>query len=268
MLYYYHARRAALGGIGSNAKDAVPALIRIAQNRKNDPRVRESAAQAVIKIDPAVAAKEKMEIAHLDVRLGGIPNIKAPASRAATDEQAKRIKALIAKLAEIKEPDFGLSATLSGDSFSPLPGQSRATTFLFTNHDLKPSDEVKALVAMGPAALPFLLDALDDKTPTKMTVQHEGDFGAMEHAAELYMNPVNPAEAATCKVRARERRDDDSNYVKEYTLKVGDVCFVAIGQIVGRSYQAVALSADRLHYVELPGPRREAVRPGARNLEE
>ena len=65
-----------------------------------------------------------MEFAYLNVRLGKVPSIK-PTSRAAmTDEQKKRIKALIAKLAEIKDPDFGMSATLTGEAFAPLSDQA------------------------------------------------------------------------------------------------------------------------------------------------
>ena len=94
------------------------------------------------------------------------------------------------------------------------------------------------MVTLGPDALPFLLDALDDQAPTKITIKQEGLFGAMWHAAELPLNPVNPAEQATYKAR-REKPRDKEDPVKSYTVKVGDVCFVAIGQIVGRAYQAV-----------------------------
>src|SRR5262245_20292749 len=60
----------------------------------------------------------------------------------------------------------------------------------------------------------------------------------MWHAAELPLNPANPLEAGVYKARAgKPRRSED--HVKSYTVRVGDVCFVAIGQIVGRGYQAV-----------------------------
>src|SRR5262249_24700842 len=86
----------------------------------------------------------------------------------------------------------------------------------------------------------FLLDALDDKTPTKVVVEHAGWFGVMTHAAEMRTNPVNPGEEAAYKARARKpRRNEPADYAKSYTVKVGDVCFVAIGQMVGRGYQAV-----------------------------
>lgn len=195
-----------------------------------------------------------------DVRskLGKLPELRLAPRPARTEEQTKKVKELIAGLAKLDKPDFGLSATLTGVAFSPLPDQARAHGFVFTDHGVKQSDGLKALVAMGPDALPFLLESLDDETPTKLKISHDFGFGAMWHSSELPMNPVNPAETATHKsrtARAASGKDGDEgpfsgtfggvgprrpiNDSKAYTLKVGDVCFVAIGQIVGRNYQAV-----------------------------
>jgi hypothetical protein len=186
---------------------------------------------------PAQADEPKPEAPDLPVKLGKLPDLKlAPRPPVAAD-LAARIKELIAGLATLDKPDFGLSSTLSGDAFAPIPGQGRATTMLLTDHGLKPSEGLKALVTLGPDALPFLLDALDDQTPTKITIEHDDWFGAMWHGAELYLNPVNPAEAVVKARQANPRPED--KHVKSYTVKVGDVCFVAVGQIVGRSYQAV-----------------------------
>lgn len=46
-----------LGQIGPAAKDAVPALIKAARDKKNKPLVQAEAAQALKKIDPEAAAK-------------------------------------------------------------------------------------------------------------------------------------------------------------------------------------------------------------------
>jgi hypothetical protein len=183
-----------------------------------------------------VGAKPKAP--DIPVKLGNVPALRLAPRPPLTKEQAKRIKDLIAGLAALDKPDFGLSSTLSGDAFAPIPGQSHAGALLLTDHRLRPSAGLKALVTLGPDSLPFLLDALDDPTPTKITIKHDGGIGAMCHAAELWLNPVNPAERATYKARRVKPRDEEED-VKSYTVKVGDVCFVAIGQIVGRGYQAV-----------------------------
>ena len=175
--------------------------------------------------------------AELPVKLGKVPDLRLTPRPALTEAQARRIKDLIAGLAALDKPDFGLSATLSGEAFAPIPGQQHVGALLLTNHGLRPSEGLKALVALGPDALPFLLDSLDDQTPTKIKITHSGGFGAMWHAAELPLNPVNPAEKAIYK--ARTGKSQKENFSESYTIKVGDVCFVAIGQIVGRGYQAV-----------------------------
>jgi hypothetical protein len=173
------------------------------------------------------------------VKLGKIPELRLAPRPALSGAQAKHIKDLIADLARLEKPDFGLSSTLSGDAFAPLPGQSRASTMLLTNHGLQPSGTLKELVALGPDALPFLLDALDDRTPTRIVIKHGGFLGMMSHAAEMRMNPANPTEATAYRARAGKPPREESEHVDSYTVKVGDVCFVAIGQIVGRGYQAV-----------------------------
>lgn len=55
----------------------------------------------------------------------------------------------------------------------------------------------------------------------------------MWFARELELNPVNPCEAGV------RNQPTEEEIVQPYTVKIGDVCFVAIGQIVGRRYQAV-----------------------------
>ena len=172
------------------------------------------------------------------VRAGTLPDLKLPPRPPVDPARAKNVKDLIAALAAFDRPDFGLSATLSGDAFAPLPEQARAGAFLLTDHGVRTSDTLAALVALGPDALPYLLDALDDPTPTKVVLKHEGVFGGMWHAAELPLNPANPGEAAAAGARVAKPRDEEK-HVTEYTVKVGDVCFVAVGQIVGRSYSAV-----------------------------
>jgi hypothetical protein len=171
------------------------------------------------------------------VELGELPEMRLGPAPAVGAAQAKRIRGLIAALAELDQPDLGLSAALSGGAFAPLPGQGRVDALLLGAAGHGPSEAMQALVRLGPDALPFLLDALDDPTPTRLTIKHEGFFSATWHGGELPLNPVNPAERGAVGRAARLRRDGP--HVGSHRLKVGDVCFVAIGQIVGRQYQAV-----------------------------
>jgi hypothetical protein len=126
---------------------------------------------------------------------------------------ADQIKKLIAGLADLDRPDFGLSSSISADrSFAPLAGMATIEGGQMTDHGVGQADNLRRLVQLGPKAMPFLLEALDDQRPTKLVVQH----------GQLFLNP------------------------EKYVVKIGDVCYVAIGQITGRHYSAV-------HYVPSGG---------------
>lgn len=172
------------------------------------------------------------------VRLGTIPEVKLLREVKASPQEASEIKSLIRKLAAIDSPDFGLSGTMSGEAFLPIEGMTESGAMILMNHQLKSAPELRRLVELGPKALPFLLAALDDKTPTKLVMRHEGMFGVMEYTNELSGNPVNPTERKILGPSGR-RVGLNGEHVNEHTVKIGDVCLVAIGQIVGRSYQAV-----------------------------
>jgi hypothetical protein len=199
---------------------------------------------------PVAGDEPKVKPPQLSVKLGKIPDVKLTPRPAVNETQVKHIKELIADLAKLDSADIGLSATMRGQDFSPVDGQSGVGVLLFTDHKLKKSQTVRDLVALGPDALPYLLDALDDKRPTKITITHGGFLGGMWYSSGVDdFNPLNPEEAAIDKARAeadaKEREDaakgkEDHGKLNSYTVKVGDVCFVAIGQIVGRRYSAVS----------------------------
>jgi hypothetical protein len=236
----------ALGGIGMGARAAVPALAAMVRDQEEDSSVRESAAKAIVKIDPEFAAKNAIETAWLSVRLGKIPSVKLLPRPAITEERKKQIRSLIRKLAETDHPDYGISATVYGYAFTPLPEQAHAAAGLIIDHKLKPSEAFRRLVEIGPEALPFLLEALEDTTPTKLTVKRFGAFvGGLGFENELDGNPLNRLEQRALAQKQQQDTAEDDWYAELpelYTVKVGDVCFVAVGQIVGRDYLAV-------HYV-------------------
>jgi hypothetical protein len=186
------------------------------------------------------AAPTEKDREHLPVRLGKIPQLALGPRPQLNAKQVARIKECIARLADIESPDYGLSPTMSGEAFLPLAGKRTSHAFLLTDHRLKSSQALQTLVEMGPDSLPFLLAALDDKTPTKLKVEHRSDFGGMWFANEMWGNPVNPVEVRVLGPwKARRPRKGREKHIKSYTVKVGDICLVAIGQVVGRGYQVV-----------------------------
>jgi HEAT repeat protein len=254
--WYGYAVARALGGIGPAAKAAVPTLAKIARSQLDgdhiaDGPTRQAAAEAVMKINPEYGAKHGIALSYLDVRLGKIAPVKLAPRGPLTEEKKRHIKRLIVELAGLAQPDFGLSATLTGHAFAPLPDRGQFDMGLLTDHQLKTFDPFRKLVEIGPDALPFLLDALGDKTPTKLKVESGMMTG---FGAELEGNPLNAVERrvlAEESANAAEDQDGDED-AAAYMLKVGDVCFVAIGQIVGRRYNAVRYQPTAIVIINSP----------------
>ena len=228
-----------LGKIGPDSVAALPTLMAIVRNRELDSSLRKTTAATIAKIDPVLAAKEVLDTAHLDVRLGKIPVVTLRPRDPVTVEQKAQIVAWIAALADTQSPDIGFSGSESGQNFAPIPGQRRRKVVLFDGKKHRTSEAFRNLVATGPVALPFLLAAVDDPTPTQLRVSDS--FGTLiVGGAEVNSNPVNPFETRAIGKREESTDPDfEGGFQKRYTVKVGDICFVAIGQIVGRPYEAV-----------------------------
>ena len=171
------------------------------------------------------------------VRLGAVPQIKVLPSTT-TAPADRDVEKLIASLAGIDAPDYGLSSTLEGTIFSPIEGSAQVSTLIFTDHGLKPNVNIRKLAMMGPAAMPALLKALDDRTPTKLRIDRMGICG-MWYARELESNYVHPVEKRILRHWKHEDEGEKQRDVESHTVKVGEVCFVIVGQIVGRGYCAV-----------------------------
>src|SRR5262245_49236753 len=124
----------------------------------------------------------------------GLSRTRLQRSVTASAKEQAQIKQHIASLEKIDRPDFGLSATMSGTAFAPVRGSQKSGAFLITNHQLETTEDFKQLVAFGPRALPFLLEALDDSRPTKLTQRHNPDFGGMWLSMEMGFNPINSIE--------------------------------------------------------------------------
>ena len=222
--------------------------------------------------------------------------------QAATDasEPGPTIRGLIRALAEVKDQDFGLSSTMSGSGFAPVPRAGRMSSGILMNHGLKDAPSFLQLVEIGPPALPYLLESITDKTPTKLTIDYSrmaiggmwyGERPALRWAAEeaYYIrelakekesfdeftkqisatpefiefakgtevpfflpqpdgefNPKNLREKAILaqarkhliQAQGKGMKDSFEDSIHSYTISIGDVCYVIIGQITNRTYMA------------------------------
>lgn len=146
------------------------------------------------------------------------------------------VASLIEKLPEIVEEDVGYMSTMAGSGFLPL-GKSEAEAFLLGQKSPSSSDAMRQLVARGAAAVPELIAHLDDQRKTKIKLEHNFVFGGMCFEDEYDYNR-RTAKAEPAQVN-RELFGGSDKHPHEHTVTAGDLCFVALGQIVNRHFSAV-----------------------------
>jgi hypothetical protein len=114
--------------------------------------------------------------------------------------------------------------------------------------------DVLSIIRLGPTVLPALIRHIDDRRSTKLVVGLRpngepdtvgGNFFADEYDARNEDRPANGcAVYASC---TKERP-----FEKPYTVKIGDVCFAVIGQIVNRHLSAVRYQPTLIVMVNSP----------------
>jgi hypothetical protein len=101
------------------------------------------------------------------------------------------------------------------------------------------SPVMRELVRRGVAVLPDLLEHLEDARPTKLVVKLPfGGFGGMWHSDE-YEYRFDDERRQPAGVNSRGGLDDMRMTNGEYPVRVGDLCYVVIGQIVNRRMNVV-----------------------------
>ena len=134
---------------------------------------------------------------------------------------------LINKLCEVKS--LGFSLDFIGDEVPPefSGGGSKPPS---------PNQTMKKIVQIGPDAIPELIKHLDDKRPTKLKV---GKHPMMSRWFDAEYDPKNKFSKDVKPQETNIKNTFERSFKEEYTVKVGDVCFVLIGQIVNRELLSV-----------------------------
>jgi ankyrin repeat protein len=148
----------------------------------------------------------------------------------------KDVAGLIDQLPRIAEGDVGYMPTMSGSGFLPLRTSEMGTALLGQRPPAS-SETMRRLVAHGAAAIPNLVAHLDDKRETKITLEHEFGIGGMFFDDEYDYNR-RTAKAKPAGVN-RHFGNSDERHPSKHAVTVGDLCFVALGQIVNRNFNAV-----------------------------
>ena len=144
------------------------------------------------------------------------------------------INGLISRLRETKDGDLGYMASMSGSKFSPLEEDGKPGAMLLGQMGPTSSTPLRELVKKGAAALPFLISHLDDKGKTQMTIKGMGEMFFEDEYDYNHRTRKTPPEGVNRGIGVG--RGPTPN---EHILTVGDLCFVALGQIVNRQFSAV-----------------------------
>jgi tetratricopeptide (TPR) repeat protein len=152
--------------------------------------------------------------------------------------------ALIDELAGLDRPAPGIAGLVRYEGFmaeDQLPGVLRVPP-----PEIPPA--MRELVRRGVAALPVLIQHLDDRRATKI-VFDTPPFKLMGRDYDP-RKPVSPKNVVL----------KDRNYTSsDYTVKIADVCYVLIGQIVNRNLVAVRYQDTVRHHARQVSPLTSAL---------
>jgi hypothetical protein len=188
------------------------------------------------------------------------PPPPAPESTA----RAPGIPELIDELQQVAQAMPGMSTVRGGAGFAPVPDATvRFGGFtLGSTESQHVSDAFTRLVARGPEAIPYLLEALSDDRLTQYVVGG-GAFLNLTVGQELWLQDDVPREKAALDAFPQLREDHaswgeldvferDGHFSRSYQLRVGDVCFVALGQISNRMFSATRYQPTRNLVINTP----------------
>lgn len=145
------------------------------------------------------------------------------------------VAAQIAKLSSVDRSGIGYSASMTGEQFLPQPDADEAGMVLMNQKPPERSDVLTAIVAAGAAAIPRLIACLEDKTPTKIPPMRAMMWQQTTDEYDVNRRTTRQPAIAV---------NDDSFELSDYVTTVGDLCYVALGQIVNRRFDAVRYQAS------------------------
>jgi hypothetical protein len=160
------------------------------------------------------------------------------------DYSKSSIDQLIDDLTQIdsQSPGIDSAAIYEGFIADSSPGSFGGGVLGIAPPEVPP--QMSELVRRGPLALPELIKHLDDRRPTKLEVGNKPSGKQVGVDAFMFMyfsdeyDPRVPHWFSDKEWKSGPR-PMEKNFEGRYTVKVGDVCYVLVGQIVSRRLLAV-----------------------------
>lgn len=163
------------------------------------------------------------------------------------DYSRASLQQLVDALVDIDAQTVGLHSTLRFRTFIADGSPEDVLGGIFSSPAPRRFPQMVELVRRGAAALPVLMAHLDDTRETRLIVGRNF-FSSRVFRAE-YDFRYRPIPSAST---AAARQDSGRPFYQSYTVKVGDVCFVLIGQIVNRRLQVLRFQAPATLVVNSP----------------
>jgi hypothetical protein len=156
----------------------------------------------------------------------------ATIASAAEDLSTTPVETLIDSLAQIDSPAPGLHGTASVLGFIAEDKPPHFGGGVLGSSAPKISPQMRELARRGPLVLAQLIGHLGDKRPTKLAIGE--DFFMFRYFSDEYDPKTRPK-----KHEPHPRDNLEKKFDGGYTVKIGDVCYALIGQIVNRNLSAV-----------------------------
>jgi len=156
----------------------------------------------------------------------------------------KTVAELINDLAQIDSQSPGVNSAAIYEGFVAEDSPGSFEVGVLGVAPPKVPSQMSELVRRGPVALPELIKHLDDKRPTKLEVGNKPSgrqVGVDAFAFMFFSDEYDPRVPHWWSEEEWKNgpRPMEGRFEGRYTVKVGDVCYVLIGQIVNRRLLAV-----------------------------
>jgi len=166
-------------------------------------------------------------------------------SAAAADDYSKKsVAQLIDDLTQIDSSAPGID---SAAVYSGFLANERSISFQVGVLGVPPPKlppQMRELVRRGPLALPELIKHLDDRRPTKFEVGNKDDGHSHQVGVDAFWwtdfsDEYDPRSRRPSNEKMETKMPMMKEFQGRYTVKVADVCYTLIGQIVNRRLLAV-----------------------------
>ena len=156
---------------------------------------------------------------------------------------SRHVEALVSQLKNASDPGpgYGTEFPYGFDGMQFLPTSSNPVPMRARKPIAVPT--LLGLIKIGRPGLPILLEHLSDSTPTKVFVRLKRPTWIGSERDQRARSPI--AQRASCAMSNDLEIFDnfgDTEFLgRTYNLRAGDICYVVIGQMIGRDIGAVSV---------------------------